>query len=141
MHKQVLKAWDDHQEEVRNWIATTNLDDMSYRFLLENTLRILFGEEKYDTHSEEPDYTRIVEVDFGDYQGDLVFVVGGKGYQPSADNHWVTDVSYGSCSGCDTLQGITGYSGGVPSTEQTEGLWTLCLHLMQGMKRLGDLNE
>ena len=74
MHKQVLKAWDDHQEEVRNWIATTNLDDMSYRFLLENTLRILFGKEEYDTHNEEPDYTRIVEVDFGDYQGDLIFI-------------------------------------------------------------------
>jgi hypothetical protein len=43
---------------------------------------------------------------------------------------------YGSCSGCDTLQSINSYSEDLPNQSQLDGYMTLCLHLVQRMKRL-----
>jgi hypothetical protein len=132
MDKDILKAWDDNQKLVREWISTIDIEDISYKGLLENTLRILYK----DHSSDFPDYNRITEVDNGDYQGTLVFVIGGQEYQPSIEDHWYTSVSYGSCSGCDTLEAIRVCGDGHPQPEQVEDYWTLCLHMMQKMKRM-----
>ena len=40
-----------------------------------------------------PGLERIHRIDDGDYQGTLVFVIGGKGYQLST--YWYVKVSYG----------------------------------------------
>lgn len=48
------------------------------------------------------DHERVTRIDHGHYQGTLVFVVGGEGYQPY--RHWYVKVGYGSCSGCDALE-------------------------------------
>ena len=83
-----------------------------------------------------PDVERIYRIDDGDYQGTLVFVIGAIGYQPY--DYWYVRVSYGSCSGCDTLQDIHDYSYGPPTPEQVQGYWTLALHVAQGLKAMGD---
>lgn len=49
---------------------------------------------------------RITEIDNGDYQGTLLYVIPFDTYQPSEHDHLMTYVDYGSCSGCDTLQAI-----------------------------------
>lgn len=52
------------------------------------------------------------------------------------------DNYYGSCSGCDTLLSISQYDWGLPTDEKVEEYMTLCLHLVQRMKSLGNvLNE
>jgi hypothetical protein len=79
----------------------------------------------------DPDVDRIVKVDHGDYQGMLLFVIGGSGYQPHS--YWVTDVSYGSCSGCDTLQRINDMT---DRDEAAGDCVTLALHLVQSMKQV-----
>ena len=76
-------------------------------------------------------YDDIVKVDHGDYQGMLLFVIGGSGYQPHS--YWVTDVSYGSCSGCDTLQAIHDTT---DRDEASGDYVTLALHLVQSMKQV-----
>ena len=136
MDKDIISAWDENQKKVREWIATVKNDSFSYKSLLENTIRIIF-EEKDDPYGL-PDYKRITEIDNGNYQGALIFVVGGKGYQPGVENHWYTSVYYGSCSGCDTLKGISGYSDELPNDDQIQQYWTLCLHMIQKMKRMID---
>lgn len=136
MNKDIVSAWDKKQKDVREWIATIKNNEFSYKSLLENTVKILFG-ENYDC-SGMPDFERITEIDNGNYQGTLVFVIGGKGYQPSVEDHWYTSVYYGSCSGCDTLQGISEYSDELPSEDQIQQYWTLCLHMIQKMKRMTD---
>lgn len=83
-----------------------------------------------------PDPQRIHQIDDGDYQGTLVFVIGAEGYQPH--DYWYVRVSYGSCSGCDTLQGITDYSGESPTAEQVNDYWALALHVAQGLTAMGD---
>lgn len=82
-----------------------------------------------------PDPERIHEIDDGEYQGTLVYVIGEKGYQP--DRYWYARVSYGSCSGCDTLEAIRGYTDEPPTDEQVREYWTLALHVAQGLREMG----
>lgn len=84
----------------------------------------------------DPDPDRIHQIDDGEYQGTLVFVIAAQGYQPS--DYWYVRVGYGSCSGCDTLQAISSYSSEPPTPEQAEDYWTLALHVVQGLKKMGD---
>jgi hypothetical protein len=84
----------------------------------------------------EPDPERVHEVDDGDYQGTLVYVIGATGYQPS--DYWYVRVSYGSCSGCDTLEGIKsdGDYGEAMNEGQLDQLMTLALHVVQRLKAM-----
>jgi hypothetical protein len=82
------------------------------------------------------DPNRIHEIDDGEYQGTLVYVIGATGYQPS--DYWYVKVGYGSCSGCDTLEAIRDYSSDKPTEEQVRDYMTLALHVVQGLKRMGD---
>lgn len=106
----------------------------TYKEILEVTLRALDDEWGF----LDPD--RIVEADWGDYQGTKVFLVGGAGSSPAA--HYVTYVSYGSCSYCDLLDGI--YSD-VPHDEDCNRVYgdqfrndllRLALHMIQRMKEV-----
>ena len=86
------------------------------------------------------DPSRIHKIDGGDYQGTLLFVIAAKGYQPS--RYWYVKISYGSCSGCDTLEAIRGYSDEPPSEQQIKDYMTLALHIVQGLKEMDDdVNE
>lgn len=101
----------------------------------EQVLKILLvaladGESEYDF----PDPERIHTIDDGHYQGTLVFVIACGGYQPS--DYWATTVSYGSCSGCDTLEGIRQYDDGPPTEEQAKEYLTLAIHLLQRLKEI-----
>ena len=59
--------------------------------------------------------------------GDLC-IVDGKDYV-------YTNTYYGSCSGCDTLQAISGYDDGLPNEEQVKDYMQLALNLLQKCKR------
>ena len=134
MNKDIVKAWDLHNHKLKEYFKVTPQDEYaSYKILLTKTLEFLFVDE-----DEMPDAKLITEINNGDYQGTLVFVIGGYGYQPSIDNHWYTSVYYGSCSGCDTLQGIRseGEYDELATDEQVNDYWTLCLHMIQKMKRM-----
>jgi hypothetical protein len=87
----------------------------------------------------EPDATRIHEINDGDYQGTLVFVIAAEGYQPS--DYWYVKVGYGSCSGCDTLEGIRDYLDDPPTKEQIDAYMTLALHIVQGLKSMQTEDE
>lgn len=83
------------------------------------------------------DPERIHVIDDGDYQGTLLFVIAAKGYQP--DDYWFVKVGYGSCSGCDTLQAINdGWDDNPPTDDQVSQYMTLALHIVQGLKFMGE---
>lgn len=90
-----------------------------------------------DDDSRTPDPDRITCIDDGDYQGTLLFVIASGGYQP--DTYWAVKVSYGSCSGCDTLQHIQedGPYDGPITDSQVDQYFTLCLHIIQQMVEIG----
>jgi hypothetical protein len=89
--------------------------------------------DEYDRNSPDPE--RIHLIDDGDYQGSLVFVIAEKGYQPS--EYWAVIVSYGSCSGCDTLQGISDYSSEPPTDDQARQYMQLAINVLQGLRSIG----
>jgi len=133
MEKDIVAAWDQNKNKVREWIEQTDLSDITYCDLLRNTIKNIFPEKGFNSI---PDHNRITEIDYGYYQGTLVFIIGGQGDQPSIDEHWYTSVYYGSCSGCDTLQAIQDDM----VKNQNDEYFSLCLHLIQKMKRMSDVS-
>ncbi len=102
-----------------------------YKQIVRAVVALIGGDDEYG----KPDAARIHEIDDGEYQGTLVYVIGAGGYQPS--DYWYVRVGYGSCSGCDTLQSINGYSSEPPTDEQVNDYLTLALHIVQGLKKMG----
>jgi hypothetical protein len=103
----------------------------SYESIVKAVVSIL-SEGEYNSIDPE----RIHEINDGDYQGTLVYVIAASGYQPST--YWYVKVYYGSCSGCDTLEAIRGYDNGPPTKEQVNDYMMLALHIVEGLKEMGD---
>jgi len=131
MIEEFTKAWFSNLHAMREKFAAKHPDD--YKEVVRAVIEMLAASsDEY----EKPDPNRIHEIDDGDYQGTLVYVIGGSGYQPS--RYWYVKVGYGSCSGCDTLQGISGYSSDAPNDQQVSEYMTLALHIVQGLREMGD---
>lgn len=79
----------------------------------------------------EPDHENIHEIDDGDYQGTLLYIIPVNTYQPS--RYWSVFVDYGSCSGCDTLESI--HVDG-DKKQRIDDYMTLALHIVQGLKEI-----
>lgn len=81
------------------------------------------------------DPNRIHEIDDGDYQGTLVYVIAEESYQP---HEYVTArVWYGSCSGCDTLEAIRMYGDDAPTPEQLDDYMKLARDIVSSMCQIG----
>lgn len=132
MITELVKEWEIKKSDIRGELSKRHPRD--YKELVKIVVNALSDAEISSCNKLDPD--RIHEIDDGDYQGTLVYVIGAKGYQPST--YWSVLVYYGSCSGCDTLQSIAGYSGGQPNKDQVDQYMTLALHIVQGMNRLGE---
>lgn len=104
----------------------------NYKTIVKAVVTVLNNGDDY----RSPDPKRIHELDDGEYQGTLVYVVAATGYQPR--DYWYVKVGYGSCSGCDTLDGIRQYGDDKPTEAQVRDYMTLALHIVQGMKKMGD---
>ena len=103
----------------------------TYKELVKNVIEVLTDGE-YDSIDPE----RIHEINDGDYQGTLVYVIADKGYQPS--KYWYCRISYGSCSGCDTLESIKNYDYDTPpDEEQVKQYMQLACHVVQQLKEMG----
>lgn len=85
---------------------------------------------------EEYQINKITVVDDGSYHGTQIFLIPKKTYEPSVEDYLITHTYYGSCSGCDTLEGISCYDDGLPSESKISEYMLLALHLVQKMKRI-----
>lgn len=130
MIQEFVKAWEDRKDEVRAVFAAKHPE--TYKDVVAAVIGILGETDGYYV----PDPARIHEIDDGDYQGTLVYVIAATGYQPS--DYWYVRVSYGSCSGCDTLQAISEYSSEPPTEKQIGEYINLALHIVQGLKKMGE---
>lgn len=127
------RAFVEPERQARLRVLLSKSQPFTYEALVKHTLTVL-----EDVHDEDGytrmDPHRIHEINDGDYQGTLVYIISEQGYQPSS--YFIMKVSYGSCSGCDTLQSIrdSDYSE-VPTSSQVTQYMSLCLHLVQSIKR------
>src|SRR5574343_804391 len=133
MIEEFTRAWFANIDRMREGFSVKHPD--SYREIVEAVIKMLSDALEDDFYALRPDPERIHEIDDGDYQGTLLYVIGDCGYQPS--NYWYVKVSYGSCSGCDTLQGIHEYSSEKPTEDQVSNYMTLARHIIQGLTVMG----
>jgi hypothetical protein len=125
------KAWFANLHTMREKFTAKHPDN--YKEVVRAVVQMLAeGSTDYD----KPDPERIYEIDDGNYQGTHVYVIGEQGYQPN--KYWYVKVSYGSCSGCDTLKNIKSYRDGQPDADQVGKYMTLALHIVQGLREMGD---
>ena len=101
-----------------------------YKDLVESVIKVLNPKGEYNN----PDPKRVHEINDGDYQGTLVYVIGSTGYQPSV--YWYVKIAYGSCSGCDALESIKQGEGSIERREHDYML--LALHIVEGLTRMND---
>ena len=138
MIEKFTKRWFERKDSVQEKFEAKL--PSSYSDIVLAVVEMLNDENEYET----PDPARIHEIDDGDYQGTLVYVIGAAIYQPST--YWYVKVGYGSCSGCDTLESILSGNWGHETEEEKKAwkdkavsqLMTLALHIVQGLKLMGD---
>ena len=135
MIKQFVMAWENNKSQLEKHIKTHNQDDFSYEWLLKALIDVVinpfYKEEEWNSE-------KIHTIDDGHWQGSQLFIVPLNTYQPSPYQYFWTHVDYGSCSGCDTLEGIRHYDKGFPNEEQVNEYMILALHLLQHCRMMID---
>lgn len=131
MDKKVVAAWEANKHKLRPFFESAH--PRSYGAIVNSVVTLLHGAMD---EWERPDPARITEIDHGEFQGTLVYVIGEAGYQPS--KYWYVKVGYGSCSVCDTLESLRDFSDEKPTAEQVDGYMTLVLHIVQGLRQMGE---
>ena len=151
MLKYCVEKWDKNKTLLMNALQSeeiyNKLGSYEYADLVKLVVKYILNDGKAEEHDAgEWDENNITEVDNGDYQGTLLYLIPAKTYQPCANEYLITFVDYGSCSGCDTLLGIQMR---IPDRiycesddeftslkrRTIEDFMTLCLHLVQHMKK------
>ena len=135
MIRTFIDAWNTYKGELEEYLKITPQDQYDdYKLLV----KLLFdrcinpylndiNETKFVTNIDSID-----EIDNGDYQGCFIFILHKDTYQPSVYEHVYTHNYYGSCSGCDTLQGIRDYPyDSLPNEDQIHDYMLLLLNILQ----------
>lgn len=139
MIKQVALLWEknknDLREIIKNGVVSTIQNEEylggsdDYKKLIGAIIKSILNN---NDDSLEFNTKNITEIDNGHYQGTLLFMFHVDTYQPSAYDYIITTVDYGSCSGCDALQGAFRSS---TVDAIVDSLMSICLHLCQHMKK------
>lgn len=130
MEQELVARFDAKREEVRGNLRKLLIDKNWFDYI--DIVKIVI-EAVHDGYGS-PNPEKIYEIDDGDYQGTLLFVIPSDNYQPYT--YWYVKVDYGSCSGCDTLMAILDGDFGNTIDEKVDNLFTLALHIIQGLKRM-----
>lgn len=107
MLKYCRDQWDKNVDKLREYFISKRfcLDSYSYIDLVIAVVDFILNDDT-DEMSQEWNSNNIVEIDHGEYQGTLMYMIPRNCYQPCAAEYLVAAVEYGSCSACDTLQRI-----------------------------------
>ena len=130
MLKILVRRWDENKDKLQQELATrTGLNHCEYLDLVKLTFEVIFNS------SAEADYNSlnlnsVTEINNGDYQGTLLYLIPFNTYQPCEFEYLMTYVGYGSCSGCDTLLSIQGYGDELLSEWQVKEFMTLCKDIL-----------
>lgn len=138
MDKEIIERWEKGKENLREWFKMTPQSEYdSYSKVVSALIKNCLN---YGDLSDDEELSEDFDVsDHGNWQGTQIFLLHKDVYQPDTSNYYIFDNYYGSCSVCDTLLSISQYEGGIPTKEQVDEYMTLCLHMVQRMRWLGDL--
>lgn len=130
MLKYCLRKWDENKKKLEEeLLKDPDLNKCQYIHIVEKVVEIILNtNEEYLWNTEG-----ITEIDDGNYQGTLLFLIPRKTYQPSEYEYLMTYAEYGSCSGCDTLQAIQDYGENLISEDQLKDFMALCKDIITNM--------
>ena len=140
MIKYCIEKWDKNKDLLKsaldnnkllNHVLNKNDDDpleyLEYKDLVKLTVMFILNDEN------EWNENKIKEIDDGDYQGTLLYLIPEDTYQPNSSEYLMTFVEYGSCSACDTLQTIQCYLDIRSRDKSIDDLMNLCKDLICNM--------
>lgn len=138
MIKHCLNKWEKNKKRLRENIAhNKEIKNYTYKDLLKLVISIILNDgedEIVDVWNFKLDIDNITEIDNGNYQGTLLYVVPFQDYNPAESDYLMTFVSYGSCSGCDTLLHIQAdyenYGDELPTKQQVKDYMALAKDLI-----------
>ena len=135
MLKYCVHKWEKNKDKLEDAIRNDkDINSCGYVTLVELVVRHILNDEDNRWLSRTWDDKNITVIDDGDYQGTQLFLIPTKIYQPGPYDYLLTCADYGSCSVCDTLEGIQSiHYGEKPTDEQVSDYMLLCLHLVQRM--------
>lgn len=130
MLKVIKEQWDKNQEVLREALKNgTGFNSCSYMDLVKLAFDKVYNTGMI-TYGSILDIDNIVQIDHGNYQGTLLFVIPVKCYQPSEYEYLMTYIGYGSCSVCDALQSIQDYCDDGLTDEQVSEFMSLCRDIL-----------
>ena len=136
MIKYALRKWDAGRDTLRRIISQTRKEERyywNYIDIVKMVCRTILNVNMIEG-DPEIDVDKITMIDNGDYQGTLLFMLPFCTYQPSESDYLMTFVNYGSCSGCDTLQGIQS-DDALSNQDMTDSYLTLCRDIVNNIIR------
>lgn len=136
MLKYCYKKWYENESILEERLRTCGrLSVCEYMDLLKMTVECILNrnDQGEDEQGMKWDSEGITQIDNGDYQGTLLFLIPEDTYQPYEGAYLMTYVGYGSCSGCDTLQAIRPWDESEVDDETVKEFMDLCRHLVTNM--------
>lgn len=134
MIKYCLDKWNKNQPLLEKSLrADKSLNQCDYEYLVKMIISCILNGDQGDDYEEMRWSDDVTVVDNGDYQGTLLFLIPQSTYQPCASEYLMSFVEYGSCSGCDVLQSIQGYSDDPPTEKQIKDFMGLCRDIVCNM--------
>ena len=130
------KKWYENKDKLQKYFETNIIENYdTYERLVKTVLKHIINNDMEDCYDyDSVDISKLISIDYGDYQGTLIFIFPECTYQPSISETYYTFVDYGSCAGCDTLKGIlTCFDDELPTKGMVNDLMTLSLHLIQNI--------
>jgi hypothetical protein len=138
MIKYCLKKWDQNKEKLEKVLRErTDMNQCGYKDLVEIVVTNILndGRANEDLEFDDRDVKRISEIDDGNYEGTLLYLIPANRYQPDEEEYLMTYIGYGSCSCCDTLMHIQMYGddNGALTDRQVKDFMTLCKDIITNM--------
>lgn len=131
MIAEFIKQWEENKHLLKE--SFEEKEPESYEDIYKRLFELVITKPILDYKNW--DWDRYKCIDDGNYQGDYIFILCDDSYQPSIYNYIFTNVSYGSCSGCDTFQGIYYDYGEKEKNEKIKQYMILALHIVQETKK------
>lgn len=135
MIHQYVDAFRENKEQFGKWVESIE-EEITYIDILKQVINLCLNPKYVDT-LYELDENKVTEIDNGDYQGTLIYLIPRNCYQPMVSDYVYTSVFYGSCSGCDALLAAQDW-GYCNIKYDVDMVTTIALHLVENMKWLED---
>ena len=130
MLKIMKELWGKNQDKLREELSSRDdLNECSYKDLVKITFDKIYNDgSRFDIENLLLD--RIHEIDDGNYQGTLIYLIPFNSYLPDPEDYLMTFVWYGSCSGCDALLAAQEWGGGKITEQQVKDFMAICKELI-----------